>query len=133
MLKPYLLAFVLLHHSLTPGDVLPVTTADICTPGYTRKVRNVPAAVKRRVFASYGVTPKPGAYEVDHLISLELGGSNSIRNLWPQPYTGPWNAHQKDALENRLHKLVCSGSLPLEQAQHDIASDWVSAYHKYIK
>src|SRR5437764_1619157 len=70
---------------LTPGDVLPVTKEDICTPGYSKKVRNVPEAVKRKVYALYGIQQhEPGEYEVDHLISLELGGSNSIRNLWPE-------------------------------------------------
>src|SRR5437016_4455879 len=72
---------------LTPGDVLDVTKEDICTPGYTKRVRNVPAAVKRKVFEEYGIqNPGKGEFEVDHLISLELGGSNSIKNLWPQSY-----------------------------------------------
>ena len=38
---------------LTPGDTLAVTRADICTPGYTKVVRAVPAAVKREVYAGY--------------------------------------------------------------------------------
>jgi hypothetical protein len=119
---------------LSPGDTLAVTTDDICTPGYTKKVRNVPAAVKRQVYAEYGITShKPGEYEVDHLISLELGGSNSIRNLWPESYkTQPWNARVKDHLENELHRLVCSGQLDLKTAQHDIATDWIAAYKKYF-
>ena len=76
---------------------------------------------------------KPGDYEVDHLISLELGGSNSIKNLWPQSYlTQPWNAHVKDALENELHDEVCSGKVDLATAQHDIATDWIAAYKKYF-
>ena len=73
--------------SLTPGATLPVTAADLSVPGYTKRVRNVPQAVKEKVFAEYGITRRaPREYEVDHLISLELGGSNSIRNLWPQSY-----------------------------------------------
>ena len=65
------------------------------------------------MFAEYGITRRaPREYEVDHLISLELGGSNSIRNLWPQSYlTQPWNAHVKDRLENNLHAMVVSGQL----------------------
>jgi hypothetical protein len=117
---------------LTPGATLAVTTTDVCVPGYTKKVRNVPAKVKRQVFALYRLQNVPGAYEVDHLISLELGGSNSIRNLWPQSYTGSYNAHQKDILENRLHKLACNGSLPLEEAQRAISGDWIAAYRKYV-
>src|SRR5947209_8103587 len=86
---------------LTPGATLEVTTADVCVPGYTKKVRLVPAKVKRQAFAEYHIEYVPKAYEVDHLISLELGGSNSIRNLWPQSYTGRYNAHMKDTLENK--------------------------------
>ena len=120
--------------AMTPGATLPVTKDDICVPGYTQKVRNVPADVKRQVYAEYGITShKPGQYEVDHLISLELGGSNSLKNLWPQSYlTQPWNAHVKDQLENELHDEVCSGRLDLATAQHDISTDWIAAYKKYF-
>lgn len=117
---------------LTPGATLDVTTADVCVPGYTKKVRHVPAKVKRQVFALYHLQNVPGAYEVDHLIPLELGGSNSVRNLWPESHSGTWNARKKDALENRLHKLACAGSLPLEQAQKEMAADWIAAYQKYV-
>jgi hypothetical protein len=64
---------------------------------------------------------------------LELGGSNDIRNLWPQSYTTkPLNAHTKDALEDHLHALVCAGKVPLLQAQHDISTDWPAASKKYM-
>ena len=119
----------------TPGATLDVSAADICVPGYSKKVRNVTAAVKRLVYESYGITRhKPGNYEVDHLISLELGGSNSVRNLWPQSYrTHPWNARVKDALENELHRRVCAGTLELGVAQRVIAQDWVSAYRMFVR
>jgi hypothetical protein len=119
---------------LTPGATLPVTQEDVCVPGYTKKVRNVPQSVKDQVFAEYGITSHPPrSYEVDHLISLELGGSNSIKNLWPESYqTKPWNARVKDQLENHLHQMVCSGQLELATAQHDIAADWIAASKKYF-
>lgn len=70
----------------------------------------------------------PRKYEVDHLISLELGGSNSIKNLWLEPgFPNP-----KDKLENRLHAMVCDGEISLTQAQHDIATNWVQAYQSLI-
>ena len=119
---------------LTPGATLDVTNDDICVPGYAKKVRNVPAAVKQQAYTAYGITRHaPGEYEVDHLISLELGGSNALQNLWPQSYqTQPWNAHVKDHLENELHRLVCAGQVALATAQHDIATDWIAAYKKYF-
>ncbi len=119
--------------SLTPGDRLDVTTNDICVSGYSSKVRDVPQSVKDQVYAEYGITSHaPGSYEVDHLISLELGGSNSIKNLWPEPYFGDLNAHIKDKLENKLHDLVCSGQVDLATAQYEISTDWIAAYLKYI-
>jgi hypothetical protein len=70
---------------LTPGDTFEVTAQDVCVPGYAKKVRAVPAWLKKQAYAEYGITQyKTGDYEVDHLIPLSLGGPNSIRNLRPQ-------------------------------------------------
>lgn len=101
---------------LTPGDALDVTRDDICVPGYSKKVRNVPQAVKEQAYREYGITSRqPREYEVDHLISLELGGSNSLMNLWPESFiTEPWNAHVKDRLENKLHEMICSGEIDIK-------------------
>ena len=119
--------------SLSPGAVLDVTKDDICVSGYSSKVRDVPQSEKDKVYQEYGITSHaPGAYEVDHLISLELGGSNDITNLWPESYSGNWNAHIKDKLENKLHSLVCAGSLDLTTAQHEIATNWIAAYQIYL-
>jgi len=117
---------------LTPGATLPVTRDDICAPGYTQKVRNVPEAVKRQVYAAYGIAShRAGDFEVDHLISLELGGSNSPKNLWPESYkTHPWNARVKDALENRLHADICTNQIDMATAQREIATDWIGAYKR---
>jgi hypothetical protein len=121
------------NKTLTPGDTLDITREDICTPGYSSKVRNVPAAVKKQAYAEYGITShKPREYEVDHLISLELGGSNSLKNLWPESYSGEWNAHVKDKLENDLHRRICKGEVDLKDAQREIATDWIAAYKKYL-
>jgi hypothetical protein len=66
----------------TPGATFNVGAAQVCVSGYSQRVRNVPASEKRQVYAEYGIrTHSSGQYEVDHLIPLELGGSNSIRNL----------------------------------------------------
>ena len=104
---------------------LKATTAQICSPGYASSVRNVPQSEKDKVYAEYGITKHTlGAYEVDHEIPLEIGGSNDIKNLWPEPYTGPYNAHEKDQVENYLHDQVCSGKVALKDAQTAIAANW---------
>jgi hypothetical protein len=120
------------RHALTPGVTLSVTRAQICISGYASGARDVSDAEKADVYARYDVVWVPYAHEVDHLISLELGGSNVIRNLWPEPYAGVWGARTKDVLENRLHDLVCEGRLALASAQRQEASDWVAAYRKYV-
>jgi hypothetical protein len=118
----------------TPGEVMTTDANLICRSGYSKSVRHVPESVKRLAYEIYGITSRqPGEYEVDHLISLELGGSNSIKNLWPESFvTQPLNAHVKDELENKLHDLICSHQLPVAQAQHEIASNWIQAYEKYV-
>jgi hypothetical protein len=70
------------------------------------------------IYKEYGITHHvPGTYEIDHLISLELGGSNDKANLWPESYSGPNNAHDKDKVENALHQQVCSKIITLAEAQ----------------
>jgi hypothetical protein len=119
---------------LTPGAVFDVTIEDICTPGYSKKVREVPKSLRNHAYRNYGVASyQPGDYQLDHLIPLSIGGSNSIRNLWPQPNNAsPWDARAKDRLESRLLQLVCAGELDLETAQRDVAIDWTEAYRRYV-
>jgi hypothetical protein len=121
----------------TPGAIFPDATTDtlrVCTPGYSKGVRNVPDSVKEQVFAEYSITSRaPGQYEVDHLISLELGGSNDIANLWPEPAEPRPGFHEKDKVENYLHSQVCSGALSLQQAQVEIATNWLGVYQEMLK
>ena len=116
----------------TPGDFLPTgTKAAICKPGYAQGVRNVPASEKNQVYAEYGITSHaPGQYEVDHLVSLELGGSNEIANLWPELASPKPGFHEKDKVENYLHAQVCSGAVSLQQAQQEIATNWLAVYNQ---
>ncbi|MGZ6668117.1 MAG: HNH endonuclease signature motif containing protein [Solirubrobacteraceae bacterium] len=77
------------------------------------------------VFAGGRLKPSgPSTLEIDHIVSLELGGSNAIANLYPEEATLPANApgfHIKDRLENKLHDLVCDGTMTLRSVQRQIA------------
>jgi hypothetical protein len=108
----------------TPGAVFRhVNAAEVCTAGYSRNVRNVTESRKQAVYLSYGIRRhRPYEYEIDHLVSLELGGNNSQKNLWPEKQPG---ARSKDKIENALHKQVCDGVLSLSRAESKI-KHWVS-------
>jgi hypothetical protein len=118
---------------LTPGAVRTIAASEVCSAGLGDNANVIPA-VQRQVFAEYGMPDaETRAYEVDYLITPALGGSDDIRNLWPQPYSGSaWNAHVKDALEDRLRRMVCTGQLDLGTAQREIAVNWIAAYKKYF-
>lgn len=110
--------------------------ATICTVGYTKKIRPPVKRTDREkliLMEKYGVKGKPEDYELDHLISLELGG-NPIdrRNLWPQPYEPKPGAREKDRVEDALNKKVCNGEITLAEAQRIIATDWFSYYKNLI-
>ena len=114
----------------TPGAILPTATVEqICTPCYSKSVRNVPTSVKNQVYAEYGITShKFGEYEVDHLIPLEIGGSNDISNLFPEAANPRPGFHEKDMVENYLHDQVCKGKIDLRVAQEQIAANWLDIY-----
>ncbi|MGB9069315.1 MAG: zf-HC2 domain-containing protein [Candidatus Acidiferrales bacterium] len=117
---------------LTPGAVRALSASQVCTGGGPREDRP-PSSLQRAVFHEYGMDgAPPTAYEVDHLITPALGGSDDIRNLWPEPYSSEWNAHVKDELEDYLHAEVCTGKIDLATAQREIATNWISAYQKYF-
>jgi hypothetical protein len=122
-------------HDCTPGAVMGLTVEEICSTK-TGPRRNVTEATKKQVFAEYGIPypPPKGAYEVDHFIPLELGGSNDISNLWPEPANPTPGFHQKDLEENYLHKQVCTAkTMTLEEAQRAIATDWLKYFNDQMQ
>jgi hypothetical protein len=119
---------------LTPGATRPIAASDICGGKIEIKNSEIPSAIQQKVFQEYGLAnARTSDYELDYLITPELGGATDVRNLWPEPFSRTeWNAHVKDALENLLHEKVCSGEIDLPTAQHEIATGWISAYKKYF-
>jgi anti-sigma factor RsiW len=119
---------------LTPGVTRPITQSEVCRMPQTFEQQEIPIDLQRRVFQEYGLADaKPADYEVDYLITPELGGASDIRNLWPEPHSETvWNSYVKDALEERLRRMVCHGHVDLPTAQREISTDWIAAYKKYF-
>lgn len=136
--------FALPDPRCTPGAmnsaVTPATIhSTICHSGWTSTVRppvSVTDPEKLIVAKAYGVRD-PHETELDHLIPLELGGApNSYKNFWDEPNypnvsPNTFDHNPKDKLEFKMKKLVCSGRLPLADAQREIATNWVAAYQRY--
>jgi hypothetical protein len=125
---------VIPNGNLTPGATIHSSVRDVCNAISTNDP-DVPDPLKREVLKEYGLTDVSNrAYEIDYLVTPQLGGAPNIRNLWPEPSLNTiWNARVKDALEDRLHFLVCSGQVDLTTAQREISHDWVAAYKKYFR
>jgi hypothetical protein len=121
--------------SLTPGATNPIAAHDVCRVQFSSNDPAVPDDLKREVLKEYGLNDRSAnAYQIDYLVTPQLGGATNIRNLWPQPsHNTIWNARVKDALEDRLHNMVCSGQLDLATAQRELSQDWVAAYKKYFR
>lgn len=131
--SPPVAIFSLPDSALTPGATILIDRQTLCEQADMNN-KPVPAAVQRKVFEEYRIGgADPRAYEVDYLVTPALGGADDIRNLWPHSYSATaWNAQVKDALESQLRGMVCRGNLDLEEAQREIATNWIAAYKKYF-
>lgn len=145
-MKILFFCILLLCTPLCSGASQDIRTTDIqsiCTT-HTKEFRNVSLATKKQVYANAGVKYsdrnlcKKG-YEVDHRVSLEVGGSNDISNLQLQAYCtfdelakdkagvplykGLYDARKKDGVENNMKSQICSGKTTPEAAQQ-LLKDW---------
>lgn len=114
--------FYLPNAQRTPGKVLTKSLATISVPHYADHVRRMPLSEKRAVAQSYGYTGSSADIRYDHLIPLELGGSNVMQNVWPQPLA---QSKIKDGLEDHVRSEVFKGHIPLTDAQKRFAENWV--------
>ncbi len=122
------------RRDLTPGVVRTVSADDLCGRERDAGSPLVAASVARQVFENYGADYRRAEeYELDFLITPELGGTADARNLWPQPYGSTrWNAYVKDELEQLFRRLVCEGAIDITTAQREMATDWIAAYRRYF-
>ena len=116
----------------TPGSIDPAVTqagigSTICKKGWTATVRPPESQTEHFkydvAYPAYG-TPQSERTELDHLVPLELGGSNDATNLWPEY---PPTPNPKDKVEDALNRAVCDGRVSLAAAQRAIAADWLTA------
>ena len=148
---------------LTPGATNPAVTQaniaqNICKIGWStgslRDTQTTPAQ-KATTYAAYGIPhPKNNTgpnqtCELDHLISIENGGADTLNNIWPE--CGPANItiakryfKMKDAVENYVHNGIChdvpnpklssgpkpSKALTLQEGQDILKGDWYACYVK---
>ena len=119
--------------SLTPGAVSTLSAAQLCEG--ERPSRFVSVASRSAVLNSYRMTEVAShLFELDALVTPELGGTTDAANLWPQRFDSPvWNAKVKDQIERLLPQLVCRGELTLQEAQQAIAADWIGTYRTFFK
>lgn len=125
--------------SCTPGAINPTITVEVLRdPNFTTSCIRQEATTEEEKATTYEWyrqehpahnSGEDQICELDHLISLEIGGADTLDNIWPQ--CGPPGValserdfKQKDTVENFLAKQVREGRMDLAVAQKAIATDW---------
>ena len=109
---------------LTPGRI---AQSEKDRPGVT-------VAMEQKVFARYRLPwSRRAAFKIDHLIPLELGGADTIDNLWPQSLRArPYGPDRKELLADVLLQRIARKQITLEQAQAQISQDWIDAFIDHL-
>jgi hypothetical protein len=96
--------------------------------------RGVTEAMERKVFRRYRIPwSRRMEFKIDHLIPVELGGADTIDNLWPQSLRiRPYGAERKEFLTQHLHARVLAGKMTLAQAQAEISEDWIGCFVDHL-
>ena len=108
------------------------------TPGRvarTDKERSgVTVKMEQKVFARYRLPwARRAEFKIDHLIPRELGGADTIDNLWPQSVRArPYGADRKELLVEVLLENIRTGKMTLAQAQEEISRDWIDAFVDHL-
>jgi hypothetical protein len=64
----------------------------------------------------------------DHIVSSSAASSRfaSSANLWPEAANPRPGFHEKDRVENELHRRACAGAIAFADAQREIATNWLT-------
>ena len=92
--------------------------------------KGVTQEMERHLFRIYQIPwRRREEFKIDHLIPIELGGADTIDNLWPQSLSvKPYNARRKEYLTKQLLSLIAAGQMTLDQAQDEIRRDRISCF-----
>ncbi|WP_263356946.1 hypothetical protein [Acidicapsa ligni] len=133
--------YALPDRSMTPGAVNPAIVGDpsgksiivqgveanICAKGFTpHPYMKVTETIRNQVcekYAGKGCSNLTNG-RINRLIPLEIGGNDTIENLWWQPEP---DFAAKDETDNNLKSLVCSGKISLTTAQATVKANWVNS------
>ena len=96
--------------------------------------RGVTVEMEQKVFARYRLPwSSRAAFKIDHLIPLELGGADTIDNLWPQRLRArPYGPDRKELLTEVLLQRISRKQITLEEAQEQIRRDWIDAFIDHL-
>jgi hypothetical protein len=123
---------------LTPGAIATTDLAAVCrqakrTRGlYSTNNPLIAPSDQQAVFSAYKIPPSLAKhFGLDFLVPLQLGGAVTTANIWPMARSRGLGFHEKYVLNLRMHILVCHGEMPLQQAQHEMAADWIKLWTRY--
>lgn len=108
------------------------------TPGRIARTekdrRGVTVKVEQKVFARYHLPwSRRAEFKIDRVIPTELGGADTIDNLWPQSLRArPYGADRKELLVEVLLDKIRTGKMTLAQAQEEISRDWIDAFIDHL-
>ena len=131
----FLLVFALAAYASAQDALLPNPKL---TPGRVAKRDKdrggVTLKMEQKVFARYRLPwARRNEFKIDHLIPVELGGADTINNLWPQSLrTKPYGADRKELLTEVLLTRIRASQMTVAQAQEQISRDWIDTFIDHL-
>ena len=119
--------------ALTPGAVTTTDATVTCARPTHGVDQGVPVAERTAVYAQYHLTEpaKQRKYVLDYLVPADLGGTRGEANIWPAALRGT-GFYEKVQTDHVLRDLVCRRAISLVQAQHDLETNWYTAWLTYV-
>jgi hypothetical protein len=116
----------------TPGATAKVKMDQLCAADFPTSMKPVANWQRTEALGRYGIRSEDFSGDLDHLVPVSLGGSNDPDNLWPFRASGTFTFEAKQALEVKLHEMMCAGKISLKDAQEEFRRDWTKAYQRHM-